>query len=295
MVEAPAVELCVRTAPSFVAIGPLADRAARSIRQAACRWGMSELPAVEICIERTAPHHVGLGVGTQLGLATVAALARYLDRPLPAATELALCAGRGARSAVGTHGFLSGGLIVDGGKQAADTLGRLERRVLVPDDWRIVLITIDDQRGISGERERDAFASLAPVPAATSARLRRIVAEEMLPGIEARDCLKFGAGLYRYGRMAGECFAAVQEGAFASREIAAHVAALRRFGIPGVGQSSWGPTVFAVVDRASEADRLVDWLCDRQRVPRHAITVTTANNCGARVACDDGGDASSSA
>ena len=101
MVEIPAVELCVRTAPRFFAAGPLAERAEQSIRQAAQRWGMPAPPAIEVFVERTAPHHVGLGVGTQLGLAAVAALARYLDRPLPDATELAICAGRGVRSAVG--------------------------------------------------------------------------------------------------------------------------------------------------------------------------------------------------
>ena len=200
-----------------------------------------------------------------------------------------MCRTRCAFGGGGHTGFLSGGLIVDGGKQEGAVLGQLEQRLPLPDEWRIVLITSTDQRGMSGQCEREAFSTLDPVPPATSEQLRRIVTEELLPGIQSRDCVKFGAGLYRYGRMAGECFAAVQDGAFASPKIAAQIAALRSFGIPGVGQSSWGPTVFAIVDRPCEADRLVDWLCNRQHIPRHEIAVTTANDGGARIVCEDAG------
>ncbi len=115
MVDGPAVRLSVTAAERFETTGPLADRA----RQFACCWaehagfpaGPSSALACRIEIQSAAPEHSGLGIGTQLALSVAAALTAWFDRaPLPPA-ELAQSVGRGQRSAVGTYGFATGGLI----------------------------------------------------------------------------------------------------------------------------------------------------------------------------------------
>ena len=57
----------------------------------------------------------------------------------------------------------------------------------------------------------------------------------------------FSRSLYRYGHVAGSCFAAGQAGQFAGPHSLPLIETLRSWGIEGVGQSSWGPTVFAVM------------------------------------------------
>ena len=55
----------------------------------------------------------------------------------------------------------------------------------------------------------------------------------MLPALDRADCAAFGEAVYRFGRLAGECFAAVQGGPFANREIGRLIDAIRdvwRFG-----------------------------------------------------------------
>jgi predicted sugar kinase len=93
----------------------------------------------------------------------------------------------------------------------------------------------------------------------------------------------FGEAIYRFGRLAGECFAAVQNGPFASEGIEGLVDSIREFGIPGAGQSSWGPTVFAVTDGDLQARQLVDWVQSRCAGVEYEIVISRPNNLGARV------------
>ena len=45
---------------------------------------------------------------------------------------------------------------------------------------------------------------------------------------------------------------------------------IREFGVPGAGQSSWGPTVFAVTANDEEARRLIEWV----RWSEHRLNMT---------------------
>ena len=137
-------------------------------------------------------------------------------RPQPAPSELAALAGRGDRSAVGTYGFASGGLIVEAGKLPGEPFAPLAARVELPADWRFVVTWPRGEQGLAGEAERNVFRELPPVEQATTARLRAEVDDELLPAARAGDFERFAASLYRYGRLAGECFAAGQGGVFAS-------------------------------------------------------------------------------
>ncbi len=257
MVEPPSLKVRISPANRFSALGSLTDRTRCFAERLAKQWKLPSLPPCDITVH--APRsHTGLGVGTQLGLAIAAGLRRFLNLTDLPVEELATAVSRGTRSAVGTHGFRHGGLIIDAGKETGQALGKLARRVALPYAWRFVLFCPASGHGLAGNSEATAFARLPPVRDDITRELWTITNEQMLPAVERRDCTMFGEAVYRFGRLAGECFSAVQGGPFASAEIARLVALIREFGIPGCGQSSWGPTVFAVAESEEEAQRLAD-------------------------------------
>jgi beta-RFAP synthase len=258
MIDRPGVVVTVRPADAWQVEGALASRA-----QAAALRFVAGLPEpdrrpFQVLVEQCPPEHVGLGVGTQLALAVSRALAVETGRPELSAADLARRVGRGERSAVGVHGFDRGELIVEAGKLPGEDLSPLLARADLPDHWRVVLLTPDGGDRWHGQQERRAFAAAArePRPATTEA-LVRVVLLGILPAALGGDLGAFGEAVYEFNRRAAEPFAAAQGGPYATAEIAEVVGELREFGACGVGQSSWGPTVFAVVGGHEEAVGLV--------------------------------------
>jgi predicted sugar kinase len=104
----------------------------------------------------------------------------------------------------------------------------------------------------------------------------------LVPAVVEGDLAAFGEALFDFNRRCGEAFAPVQGGIYASPAVADLVAFFRRQGVRGVGQSSWGPTVFAVVPDAEEADALSRRLRERGPGPAEVV-ITAACNRGASV------------
>jgi beta-RFAP synthase len=282
MIDPPAVEVTITPATQFHASGDLAGRVRHFVDRVVSRWGLDGLPHCTIRAD-SPPDHVGLGVGTQLGLSVAAGLRRFLRLPELAAEALAPDVGRGVRSAVGTHGFQHGGLIVETGHTVDEPLGFLVKQMPVPDSWRFVLVRPPSERGLAGAGELDAFGRLPPVPHDVSKRLVDIALGEMLPALEQHDCSGFGHAVYRFGHLAGECFAPVQGGPFASGEIAHVIQLIRDWSIAGVGQSSWGPTVFAICCSESDAQSLCDRLQAKSELHGFSLEIASPCNHGARI------------
>jgi beta-RFAP synthase len=284
MLEHPGIHLRISPAERFEATGSLHER----VPPVASRWRrherFEELPACRVAVVSAPPEHTGLGTGTQLELAVVAGLNAFQGHPPLSALELATISGRGARSAIGTYGFLLGGLLVESGKLPDEILSPLEQRLELPEAWRIVLITLPRERGLAGDAEQLAFAELPPVPPETTERLRAQATGELLPAAAAGDFARFSESLYRFGHLAGTCFAKSQGGPFASAEVAQLVSRLREAGIAGVGQSSWGPTVFAVVDSDDAATQLSQTLEDGI-APQATWQITRPARHGAQIVC----------
>jgi len=282
MIERPGLTLRIVPADRFEARGPLAERAVRVAGRVAERLQLDALPNCRIELLEVPPQHVGLGTGTQLSLAVAAGLNAYLERsPLDAGT-LAELAGRGARSAIGTHGFLRGGFLVESGKSRPEELSPLEQHVILPEAWRFVLICQAEQPGLAGEDEQRAFRELPAVPESTTRALRQEVHEVMVPAARAGAFREFSSSLYRFGHLAGSCFAARQGGAFAGPAIANLVSRIRALGVEGVGQSSWGPTVFALTADGQSAEQLAAAL-SKQLNPRDTMMITPASGRGATI------------
>jgi beta-RFAP synthase len=283
MVEKPGLRLTATEAEDWSADGPLAERAL-----AFARRFVQSLPADfparphHLVVEQAPPEHVGLGTGTQLGLATARALAAAyrlgLDVP-----ELARRVGRGLRSGLGAHGFEHGGFLVDAGKRDADTLAPLVVRVPFPEAWRVVVAVPPGQRGTYGDAEIEAFARLAELRQDHRAtdELCRLVLLGMLPALIEADVEAFGEALHEFNARVGEAFAAVQGGTYAGTRVAEWVAFARRQGLRGAGQSSWGPAVFAVADEEERARDVAARMRTHFGLGATEVFVTQAANRGA--------------
>lgn len=257
--------------------GPLAERVRGFIRQLAepMRIAPEVVEAISVRVEQEPAQHTGLGVGTQAALATARGLEALLGMTMQPVEYLARLLGRGRRSAVGVYGFALGGLIVESGKREADQLSPLAARVALPEDWRFVLLTPDGQAGLSGEAEVAAFGRLPAVPLELTDRLCREALLNVVPAAQEGDAEAFGAAIDRFGRLAGQCFAAQQGGLYASKQVEALADAARAAGALGVAQSSWGPTLAAVTADEVAARALVDAL-RRQRAWQQITAIVTA-------------------
>jgi beta-ribofuranosylaminobenzene 5'-phosphate synthase len=238
---------------------------------------VKQLP-VRVTVFRSPPQHSGLGAGTQMALVIGQGLTRFFFATDLAPEELAKCVGRGLRSAVGTHGFFRGGLIVDRGKCRPNDLGVLDGAFRVPEPWRVVLIMHRDSSSIHGSRELQAFRDLPEIPVATTQLMLQLTREQIVPAILAEDFESFAKGIYSYGLAAGNCFRQIQGGPFASARAQSWVDRVRAWGFPGVGQSSWGPTLFCLTPDSDSAGWLLEKVSESLDRPSETAMITRAQS-----------------
>ncbi|HEY4310431.1 MAG TPA: hypothetical protein VGN12_13345 [Pirellulales bacterium] len=256
MIDAAGVALRISPSTQLKTSGPLAEVALRHAQSIADAPWFGRTPDCEIQIMSVPPPHAGLGSGTQLALAVAAGMARFFDCPTPDLIQLVQAVGRGRRSAVGLYGFWHGGLIVEAGKRSEEEISPLLHRIALPEDWRFLLIRSAESEGLSGENERQAFGRLPPVPVEVTARMCQELLLEMIPAAIEGDYSAFSSALFRFGEDAGRCFAAQQGGVYGSAQMTWAVDELRKLGVAGVAQSSWGPTVFAVLPNQRAAEEI---------------------------------------
>jgi beta-ribofuranosylaminobenzene 5'-phosphate synthase len=211
-------------------------------------------------VHRALPAHAGLGSGTQLALAVARALAE-IHSVAADVSDLTRAVGRGCRSAVGTWTFAGGGLVVEGGRhrQRAECAPLLTR-LPFPLSWRCIVAVPGDAPGISGADEAAAFAQLPQPPERETERVAHLVLMALLPALADGDLVTFGTALREIQETTGRWFAPVQGGTFADGPSAELVRQLTEWGAVGVGQSSWGPTVYGIVDGEEAGRRLADRL-----------------------------------
>jgi beta-RFAP synthase len=281
MIERPGISLSVNPARSWMATGPGAARALAFAKVVCAAWHIGE--EFEINVERCPPEHIGLGTGTQLGLAVARALAIATDRTDVAISDLAKLVGRGRRSALGVHGFAHGGFLVEAGKSNPEAISPLVARSPFPNDWSVLLLIPRSLHGDHGQREAEAFQQLAKLPpnAGRTEHLCRLVLLGLLPALIEKDLETFGEALYEFNRRVGEMFEPWQGDVFAHPLIAQIIRSIREAGLKGVGQSSWGPTVYAIV-RSDNVDEIVGSLAQKKVLARDEIIVTQASNVGFR-------------
>jgi len=252
----PTLLVSAQRAESLTVDGGDAERAAGFARAFLAFHGLPG--GASVTVHRALPAHAGLGSGTQLALAVARALAELYGLPTEAA-GLAAAVGRGQRSAIGTWTFAAGGLVVEGGRRARrDGVGPLIARLPFPPGWRCIVAVPRHAPAISGADEEAAFAKLPAPPDREVEQVAHLVLMALLPALADSDLATFGRALTAIQTITGRWFAPVQGGAFAPGPGEEMLRRLAELGASGVGQSSWGPTVYGIVDDDSEAARLAD-------------------------------------
>ncbi|HEX5963183.1 MAG TPA: beta-ribofuranosylaminobenzene 5'-phosphate synthase family protein [Gemmatimonadales bacterium] len=251
-VPCPSLLLEAAPAATLTGKGPDADRAVEFAQRFLAFHGLPE--GGRLVVHKAIPSHAGLGSGTQLGLAVARALAELHGLPT-VVMELARAVARGKRSAIGTWTFALGGFIVEGGRKVGtQEIAPLLARFELPSAWRCVVAVPHGPRGLSGEAETSAFEHL-PNPADHEIqRVSHIVLMQLLPALVEADLASFGDALSTVQRITGAWFAEQQGGIFAPGPTERLVADMATWGAAGVGQSSWGPAVYGLVE-SDEAAR----------------------------------------
>ena len=262
-IGAPAPEIVARVsvsrADTVEATGEDASRAAAFARRFLSHHNLSG--GARVVVESAIPAHSGLGSGTQLGLCVARGLAELYE--VDATTsELAQSIGRARRSAVGTWTFDGGGFVLEGGRriEAEDDVGPLLARMPFPPSWRCVVAVPASNPGVSGAAEVEAFANLPAPNVEDVERVSHLVLMAMLPALAEGDLATFGSSLSEVQEINGRWFSQAQGGTFAPGPSTALISIMRRLGVPGVGQSSWGPAVYGIVDGDARASSLADAL-----------------------------------
>jgi beta-ribofuranosylaminobenzene 5'-phosphate synthase len=257
---APTLLLSATRASSLTVDGEDADRAGGFARAFLAHHRLTA--AARISVQRALPAHAGLGSGTQLALAVARALAE-LHGLATDASALARAVGRAQRSAIGTWTFAGGGLVVEGGRRADhEAVGPLIARLPFPASWRCIVAVPRMAAAISGADEAAAIATLPPPPDGEVEQVAHLVLMALLPALADGDLATFGRALTAIQTMTGRWFASVQGGAFAPGPSEELVRRLAEWGAQGVGQSSWGPAVYGIVDGAEQGARMADRVRD---------------------------------
>lgn len=250
--------------------------------------------AAKIQVASTIPSHVGLGSTTQLALSIAAALSRLFGLDTTA-RELAQMMGRGGTSGIGVVAFEMGGLVVDGGHSFG--MGRQKQTFLpsraskappgpvlirydFPEDWMFVLAIPNVSPGLEGKREVSVFQERCPIPPEEVGAVCRLILMKLLPAVVERSIQDFGAGLSElqnvgFSRVTRDLMHPLVERC---------IEFMSSHGAYGSGQSSFGPTVFGLVQGEDEAERLRGEVANFLSSDTGGeVFVASANNVGAAV------------
>lgn len=279
-VDQPCTDLTLRRAAALAAAGEEQERTKLLVSRFAKHFGLPDQFAIDV--NQAIPAHAGLGSGTQLALATGAAMMRLagMDHDPRALGELV---DRGARSAIGMASFVEGGFIIDGGRGPADHAPPVIVRTPFPDAWRAVLVLDRTEVGVHGDRETKAFATLREFPLSTAAHLCHLTLMRLLPGLAEQDLSQFGKALTEIQEVVGGHFAGAQGGGiWSSPPVGKLVRRMGELGAAGLGQSSWGPTGFAFVESEDAANKLFHTLGEDAKGLGLEMVVVRGRNSGAQ-------------
>ncbi|GAB4310433.1 MAG: hypothetical protein Kow0069_10610 [Promethearchaeota archaeon] len=255
----------------------------------------SLVEGVQFRLKECYPAHVGLGSKTQLSLAMAyAACALSGKVNLLRPETLAWMVHRGGTSGIGYRAFFEGGFLLDGGHEfgpgkdketflpssASNASPAVPlARFPVPEEWRFVLALPKDLTGAHDSGEVDIFQECCPVPVDEVRRLCHLLLVQTLPAVATGNLEAFGSSIN-----------AMQQVGFKKLELELQpprvrelASVMRSSGAAGVGMSSFGPVVYAVVGNDRAAEEVAESAVAAFEEGSVEITVTRANNRGAEL------------
>jgi len=283
-IQKPRLVIDIKESSETEIIGARSNRAYEIVESLRKIYGIQS--GVSLKIHEDIPEHTGFGSGTQLALAIGTGLNRIYNLGL-SIEDIAVKLERSRVSGIGTHGFLHGGFIVDGGHRVdnRDSVSPVIYRQDFPEDWRFVVCIPEINKGFSGEQEQNAFKKLEPPPAETVASVSRIVLLQMIPAIIERDITLFGEAMTSLDTIFGDYWKKIQGGTYTHPRIEECVNHLLQNGAYGAGQSSWGPALYGLANGEKQANLLMEemnrFLNDNGNVG--SAFVTSVDNTGAQI------------
>jgi beta-ribofuranosylaminobenzene 5'-phosphate synthase len=287
--DEPGILLEAERTNELVVEGKNAARARAAAQAVMERFGLG---GARLTIRDGYKMHVGLGGGTQLGIAAGKALCELYHKKV-SVREIARTINRGGTSGIGTASFDMGGFIIDGGhtfgpgKEKADfrpssvSSGIRPAAVIAhhdfPQNWKILLAIPEVPKGANGQQEVDIFKKYCPVPPAEVHELCYQILVRILPSVVEEDLDEFGAAINR-----------IQEIGFKRIEVMLQhplvrslMEEMRAAGAACAGLSSFGPTVYAITD--THARDIEAAAYDVMRCVGGEVLITSARNEGARI------------
>lgn len=241
---------------------------------------------LRIHIEESYPSHVGLGSGTQAALAAGMAASELYELHLPV-REIGRRVGRGGTSGIGIAAFNRGGFILDGGHRFADkkaftpsSASRAEPAPILAQyefpPWDIVL-AIPELTGASSSREVDIFQRVCPLPLEEVQALSHIILMKMLPAVIEENLEDFADAINRIQHLGFK----KHEIRLQREEVKKLMNLMQEAGGPGVGMSSFGPTIYAVCNNPQEVKKVAEEFLEQHIGGR--VILTKACNHGAKI------------
>jgi len=258
--DSPYTKLQARKHAGLSVQGPSAPRAEKLARIILSALQIKE--GIKIELKQAIPEHSGLGSGTQMALAVGTAISKLYDIKLTA-RDIAGFTSRGARSGIGLGTFDLGGVIVDGGRGPDTITPPVISHLTFPAAWTILLIFDQSAQGVHGAQEVEAFKQLAEFPETIAADLCRRVLMQALPALAETNLRSFGQAIRALQEATGDYFSPVQGGRYASQAVAEVLNYLSGNNVECLGQSSWGPTAFAVFADETQSQLCLDQLQSR--------------------------------
>jgi len=231
------------------------------------------------------PSHSGLGSGTQLSLAVGKLISDFTDNKMEV-PQIAHTVGRGGNSGIGVASFDNGGFIIDGGHHHGEKTTFLPSsaseaspppiiaRYDFPEDWKVVLVIPNIMKNVSGTKEVNIFQEYCPIPLREVQQLSHLILMKMMPSVLEKDLDAFGETVNTIQNMGFKKI----ENQLQKPLIAEIMDILRDAGAPGVGMSSFGPTIYAITDSPKD---IVSAAHDTLDKVGGNIIETTAQNYGA--------------
>ncbi|WP_448577206.1 beta-ribofuranosylaminobenzene 5'-phosphate synthase family protein [Thermosphaera sp.] len=248
-VNRPRVEIVVRKNRELSFRGPRSEEVWMKLRPLIEKYGLRK---GEVEIRKTIPKHVGLGSTTQL-LLSVAKGLLTVNNIFFDIEEVSSILGIGRVSGVGKYAFQYGGFIVDSGVKGKDST-KLYLRLRFPENWRFIVV-IPEGRGLSEEEENRVFAADEDIPESLIHEASYHLFVEIIPSLIEEDIEGFSTGLEKLQLIVGKMFSRYQGGVF-SKNSQIIVDVLKKLGVKGVGQSSWGPAVYGVIPPGENAEEV---------------------------------------
>ena len=292
--DAPRLELEITPSEALDVQGENSERIAKLVESFDKYYEVTS--RCNIRLRRTIPAHKGLGSGTQTALAVGQGLATLHGLTLTG-VELARCLGRGRRSGIGIYAFDCGGVLVDAGVKGND-LPTLIFHHPFPSAWRILLIMAKGEEGLHGANELTAFEQLPQFSKSCAGALSRTVIMKLMPSVIEQDFASFAQAVHKLQSTMTDYFSSVQEQEISRFNPAKLLEYLNKQGIKGIGQTSWGPTAFAIVESQAQAEvlkaRLMDYVQSHCQTEPDALKagkeidflIVKGDNKGAVVASD---------